>query len=93
MCNPNWRGSTYRSTFYAALSMGDRLTCVDARAPTSRIGSDATLMACAACNHNSETFTVFGTRAYISIRADAAGLMAEDCELISIAERLSSVFF
>lgn len=59
MCDPNWRGSTYKSAFYNTLPIAGGLSFCEEREHTARIGSDAILTACAAANHAGETFSFF----------------------------------
>ena len=72
MCDPNWRGATYRSTFYNALTLAERLSFCEEMARNVWIGSDATITSCSAANRADAPFSVFSTSEYVEFSSDLA---------------------
>ena len=95
MCDPDWRGSAYKSTFFNALALAGRLSFCEERGGegAARVSADATLQSCSDVDHTLRLFSACNVETYVSFLADLTGLCRGHYELISISEFLSQVCF
>ena len=73
ICDPHWWGSSYRPTFYNALTSDGGLSFCEERAMNVWIWPDAALTTCSAVNHAYETFSVFTKSAYVGFTVGSNG--------------------